>query len=667
MNPSRNETRISLQKEIVSIQERLVESKRTLEFQARREIQSLSERLNAIAPIHILPDDLMVVIFNTLDLKDAEGSNILFTYLLGIASVCQRWYSVVCGSPLFWSTRNLADGEWPEEFHALSGNTPITAKAEIRSSNCLRDAVSSFEQILSSGCTVQSFKITVSSHYYPSRQKDYLRLTEWRDWEACFRKSSSFFESLSFDLDSVLLRSLVESEAFPNLQRLRISYSDNFNWTSSLFSPTLQHLTLQSLPFDTPSYINELYGTLRILVQLRGLTLIFHTTDTHDICWSTDCYTTPSAGVSHPEVKLEHLQKLSVRGDLCIVAQFLKDLELGPEAKLDIGSRFDPDAPRTIPTNPPILSGHEYRTLLHNVARILKGLTGSGDPIRTIELLGTGVIRYGSPVGDSVRFVAYTRRILPIRYGRRDPMFHHYLFYGKDSLLFDCVNPLLALLCERPPRDISSEPNLAEPKIPERNFVSRFLVNSLPNPSSELLWPRISLDSLEVVHLGGDFALSDPTLLQAFKHTRILTIQGTYLVTNILPFLVNVNGPTLIAFPNLTTLVCEENPEETLSSFIFTSPLEECKPYTDQLEKMYETLYQIVAQRNGLNNSLNDNFCDAGVKPLKEIYINPVFHEVASSSHNFPDLFDKDEKLRQIGQECGVDMVMDREWQAKVW
>ncbi|KAL4243314.1 hypothetical protein ABKN59_011305 [Abortiporus biennis] len=257
-----------------------------------------------------------------------------------------------------------------------------------------------------------------------------------------------------------------------------------------------------------------------------------------------------------------------------------------------------------------------------------------------------------------MKFVAYTRRVLPLNYGRAYlPLPQH-----PGHLLFEDTAPICVIQCEDNARQVKSEDHHF--RSPEWDFVSRFLYTGFQIPQEPYSpwtggatdkygfkrmdwvcpWPAIRCDAIEVLHLGGSIHLNRPNiLLQPFSNIRILTIQGVDLLANILPILVDeladssstrshssssmsrrsmstsqitgssseddsgndtddsqVSNPKQLPpiFPHLEAIVCDES----LSSRSFYShpdtPREQKFAYKTKLVKVYKDLAQLIVKRS---------------------------------------------------------------------
>ncbi|KAI0786885.1 hypothetical protein C8Q75DRAFT_769720 [Abortiporus biennis] len=682
---STEETKSRLTSEINAIRKRVKEQKLAIDLEASKELSPLLERYNSCAAISRLPDEILLEVFKF-------TGDITLRQLLPVTRVCRRWRTLTIHSKTYWSTRSIGPCKpWHPEFHIRSGNAPISAEININTEKSLSNAVKALPPLTAHLRSVDMnvTKCATSSDY----------LASWKSLKKNLIQAASTVESLSLNIDSdAIIKPFLNSHKFPRLKTLELS-PRSFIWKSSLFAPTVQHLTMR-ISDSTGYKLDSLYGALRNMKQLRTLDLSFVD---HDLLglWLTEEYITPNDDYDL-EVELQHLQRFSLEGELPLVSRIIGDIEIGPETKLDIHCMFVPGRPRLSqsPNRQPLIPpGHEYRTLLHNISRNFEGFTSESDILRTVELRGTKIESYYHPV-FKIRLTAYPRLVLPTRYGQYPPS---RLSYRQQY--FDSVNPIFVLESEEEKiRATNKAGQLAEKWDPVSRLMANFNpvsdanqeeydkempVNLTVSPSRctcDWSWSQGIFDSVEVLHLAGIRCMKNPYYLRPFKNIRILTLEGLSQSCYIISYLLTrppkednpIRKPPSPLFPHLETIVCIETPTYT-TGYRPRDPTD----LRDALVNLYNNLSRLIVERSGMAaTTVTDSMSvvipppttnqDHDFNPLKEIFITRYFQAfgIAQSAYSYDetlnDLLKKlSTRLRDVGKKFGVNVVLEKEWQEK--
>jgi F-box-like len=250
-----------------------------------RQILELKTGRNALAPISILPEDIMGTIF--LEVKTtAEGSDENRKAWILSSHVCRRWRDMMLDYPLLWSGFAPGDVSLLEQALARSKDVPLTIK--FHSNSAIESALPVLSKALSQTSRLKDLNLR---GYATTLERVFAPLiTAAPILQVLSIESTDGLASLSPDF--------LNQDA-PSLQELRLK-----DYTVSLTSPLLRGLTHLMMHVDETSASipgNDVLNALGGMAGLVDLDLDLGNVDTDDM------------ESSRPATELPHLKKLTLK------------------------------------------------------------------------------------------------------------------------------------------------------------------------------------------------------------------------------------------------------------------------------------------------------------------------------------------------------------------
>ena len=296
------------------------ESRRLIDFDISRhekDIQELKTRRNTFAFISCLPPEIICGIF--LLVRD-EATNWMPLGWIRVSHVCRHWRNMALTCPSLWTCLPLRESRWTEEMLKRSKMASLIVRPNGRnpsvSTSTMKMALSHILRIKELRLHIQelgnNLQEVISSLPKCAPRLEILQLSMGTHLHHPFGRN---------DTGRIPEDTLCET---PRLRQLELSHCE-FSWNSQLLSG-LTHLTLNRVPSNARPSSTQFMDALRSSPNLQLLDL--------QVCFPVD-----GALSTQSHIYFQHLQSLSLEGDLTELEPLLKRFSIPAASMVQIACK----------------------------------------------------------------------------------------------------------------------------------------------------------------------------------------------------------------------------------------------------------------------------------------------------------------------------------------